>query len=326
MKYPKRNHYLVIRRTGRDTYGIRDILTDEEWTTGVDYARFLMALDGYTNPYKIDSSLEKRDVHWLLEDMESEGLLDTGSKVIYLGHGSVLVSLWEPNAKKIHRVLSRIWNRLLITLWLPLLVIGLYVLLSDSWEYVEKGWGTLSGYVLGLGLGLFMHEFSHAASALSYGGHFLEMGVMMHSFLPGAYVLIDYSELKNRFKRAQINAAGIECNIALCGIFLCALKLGVIDSAALIIAAVLNAILAFFNTSLINGIDGMGILGEVLGCEDLVEKAKNLIVNQNGKRLLRKRGINGRATIAACYIIVFLQLLLPIVLTMNVLSIIDIFI
>ena len=63
-----------------------------------------------------------------------------------------------------------------------------------------------------------------------------------------------------------------------------------------------------------------------LSLRRLVEKAKKLIFNQNGKRLLRKRGINGRATIAACYIIVFLQFLLPIVLTMNVLSIIEIFI
>ena len=68
------------------------------------------------------------------------------------------------------------------------------------------------------------------------------------------------------------------CNIALCGLFLCCLKLGVIDSLALIVAAVLNLILAVFNMTLIEGLDGMGIFGEIFtGSDDFVERAKKLV-------------------------------------------------
>ena len=133
-----------------------------------------------------------------------------------------------------------------------------------------------------------------------------------------------YSEMKNRFKRAQIIAAGVECNIALCGLFLCCLKLGVIDSLALIVAAVLNLILAVFNMTLIEGLDGMGIFGEIFtGSDDFVERAKKLVRDKKGKKKLRRRGINGKATIAACYIIVIMQGVLPMMIIINIVSMIN---
>ena len=328
MDYPRRNRYLIFRRTGKDSYNIKDSITEEEWNTGAEYARFLKALDGHTDPFEIEPDLEEEVVEAILDEMEDEGLLDEEEGIVYLGLGTILFPFWLPEVRKIHRLLGAIWNRILMVSWLPLLVMGLHILFSGTWDYVEWGWGTLAGYFLGFGSGLLLHEMSHAAACIGYGSrcHFFEMGLMVCRFLPGAYVIIDYSELKNRFKRAQINAAGIECNAALAGIFLCALKLEFMDSSALLMAAALNAILAIFNTSLIEGIDGMGIFREVFGCENFVEKARSLIFNTCGKRLLRRRGINGIATIAACYIIVLLQILLPIVLMMDVIGIVGIFI
>ena len=329
MNFPKHNRYLIFKRTGKNYYNIKNCITEEEWDMDIKYARFLKDLDGHTNPYEIDTDLDEYEVEALLDDMDNEGLFDDNDGIMSLGFGSVLIPLWTPKISKPHRLLGAIWNRILIISWLPLLVMGLHVLLSGSWDYVERGWGTLTGYLLGFGLGLLLHELSHAASCIGYGSkcHFFEMGLMTHVFLPGAYVIIDYSDLKNKYKRIQINAAGIECNVALAGVFLCALELELMDSSALIIAAALNAVMAIFNTSLIEGIDGMGIFREALGCSpDFVENAKSLIFSEQGKRQLRGRGINGRATIVACYIIVGLQILLPIVLVMNVVNVVGIFV
>lgn len=325
MKYPRYNRYLIFEKTIENFCDIKNCFTEEEWKTEARYAYFLKALDGHTDPYKINPDLSEETVERLLVELNQKGLLEKGERIMPLGFGSILISLWTPKIGKIHRLLGIIWNHMLIVTWLPLLVAGICVLMSGSWDYVDRGYGTLTGYLLGIGMGLFLHELSHAAACIGYGGHFFEMGVMTHLFLPGAYVFIDYDDIKNRYKRAQINAAGIECNFVLAGIFLCALKWEIFDSFALILAAALNVVLAIFNTTLIAGIDGIRIFQDIFGCEDFLVKALDLIFNERGKRLLRKRGVNGRATIAACYMIVFLQVLLPIVLLMNIISIATMF-
>lgn len=327
MRYPRHDHYLIFRRTGRDKYNIKHFLTEDEWETSAFYAKFLKALDGKTDPYTIfDDQISAEEVDMLLEDMEEKELLDNLSGVMPFGLGSILIPLWIPKISKVHRIIGALWNRILMITWLPLLIMGAYVYFSYDWEYVERSHGTLIGYLLGFGLGLLFHELSHAFACVGYSSknRFFEMGIMVRCFMPGAYVVIDYSETKNRFKRAQINAAGIECNMALCGVFLCSLKLGVIDSLALVIAALVNLVIAIINTSLINGIDGMGIFKEIFACDnDLVDRAKKLLRDRSSKNMLSRRGINGRATIAACYIIVFMQVLLPVVVIMNVLAIIS---
>lgn len=329
MYYPRYNHYLVFRRIGKDKYHIKNFITEEEWEVSEFYAKFLKSLDGKIDPYKVFSEqLSNDDIDYILKEMADEGFFDNDEGVISLGIGSAILPLWMPNITRVHRIMGALWNKLLLFTWLPLLIAGFYVFLSYNWEPVERGFGTVTGYILGFGVGMFLHELSHAFACIGYSSknQFFEMGVMIHSFLPGAYVLINYSEMRDRFKRAQINAAGVECNMALCGLFLCCLKLAIVDSTALIIAALLNLVLAIFNTTMISGIDGFEIFREIFAnSDDFMERVKNLIFNRKKKRVLRNKGINGKATIAACYILVLLQVLLPIVLVMDVISIVSAF-
>lgn len=155
-------------------------------------------------------------------------------------------------------------------------------------------------------------------------GNVFEFGIMIRYFLPGAYVVLDSEKIRNRFKKAQIFAAGIEMNLLLAGIFLILLKFGWLDCTLLIYVALLRNPGAF-NLALIGPLDGMKIFSELLGVENIVDKAKKLIFDNEAKKILRKRGINGRAAIASCYIIVGFQLLLPLVLILNVISIMGLF-
>lgn len=327
MSYPRYNRYLIFNRISHDKYNIKNFVTEDEWEMTALYAHFLKKLDGRTNPYDIYSDqIGEEEVDIILEWMEKEELLDKVNRRIEFGLGSISIPLWIPRITRRHRIFGAIWNKILIFIWLPLFIMGVYMLCSNDWKFVSTGHGILKGYFMGIGLGMLLHELSHVFACIGYSSknHFFEMGIMCRYFLLGAYAIIDYSEMKNRFKRAQIIAAGVECNIALCGLFLCCLKLGVIDSLALIVAAVLNLILAVFNMTLIEGLDGMGIFGEIFtGSDDFVERAKKLVRDKKGKKKLRRRGINGKATIAACYIIVIMQGVLPMMIIINIVSMIN---
>ena len=140
--------------------------------------------------------------------------------------------------------------------WLPILLIGIHIAYTRNYVYVDGEWlNVLFGLYGGIFVGLVLHEVSHAAATLNYGGFLSEVGVMMKTFMPGAYCLIDCDNVKDRFKRAQISAAGVECNMFLTGVFLILLKLAIFPSYFLIYAAVTNCFLGMANMSLIEGLD-----------------------------------------------------------------------
>lgn len=316
-KYPRKSRYLVLRKS-KDGYRMKHVLTEEEWTMPADEARFIKALDGKTNPYRLGFNRAFADS--ILDFMDEEELLDNGERKLDLGVGSALFAVCIPDIKLIHRVIGFLWNHLLMFAWLPMLILGLFIAGTEKYCYIDGGWGmVLLGIYGGMAIGLVIHELSHAAATLNYGESLLEMGVMVRFFLmPGAYCLIDYDNVRNHFKRAQISAAGPESNLLLCGVFLCMLKLGVFPSEFLIYAGGINCCLALLNLTLVDGLDGSAVFEEIFGCSNFVSRAFALLFNKGAKRQLRRGGITGRATLAACYMICALQALFPITIFMQI--------
>ena len=326
MDYPRKNHYLKFKPIDSDWVCIENFLTGEIWEVSREVAEFLKALNGKTNPYKINEEFSEEFVDELLDDFDEEGWLYSGKRLMSGGIGTALFTLWIPDVKIWHRIVAKIWNSLLMILCLPVFIIGVSILVRGNFPYIDHGsnWGLC--YLVGFIPGLMLHELSHAAACLSdVRGKVFEFGIMVRYFLPGADVVLDTERIRNRFKKAQIFAAGIEMNLLLAGIFLILLKLGWFDCTILVYAALVNGILAAFNLALIGPLDGMKIFSELLGVENIVYKAKKLIFDNDAKKKLRKRGINGRAAIASCYIIVGFQLLLPLILILNVISIMGLF-
>lgn len=326
MDYPRKNHYLKFKPIDSDWVCIENFLTGEIWEVSREIAEFLKALNGKTNPYKINEEFSEEFVDELLDDFDEEGWLYSGKRLMSGGIGTALFTLWIPDVKIWHRIVAKIWNSLLMILCLPVFIIGVSILVRGNFPYIDHGsnWGLC--YLVGFIPGLMFHELSHAAACLSdVRGKVFEFGIMVRYFLPGAYVVLDTERIRNRFKKAQIFAAGIKMNLLLAGIFLILLKLGWFDCTILVYAALVNGILAAFNLALIAPLDGMKIFSELLGVENIVYKAKKLIFDNDAKKKLRKRGINGRAAIASCYIIVGFQLLLPLILILNVISIMGLF-
>lgn len=324
MAYPKMDRYLIFKRKDKNTVEVRNEVYEMSWEMNIRAARFLRKLDGETNPYKIDPYMNRNEVAHLLERLEEEELLDDGERLLSVGIGSVIIPLWSPKVTRWYRVIGRLWNKILMLCWLPIFFFGVWEFLTQEWIGPESDFGTFYGYLI-FAFGILLHELSHVAACLDYGGRFYEMGIMTHYFLPGAYVMITYDNVKNRMKRAQISAGGIESNLLLAGICLCLLKTGWFNPVALLIGAFFNVITAVFNCSLVEGLDGIGIYQEFLG-KDFLEKAKQLIRDSKGKIIIRRRGINGEVTIMACYIIVIMQILLPIILLINVFSLVSAFV
>ena len=326
MDFTRKNHYLQFKPIDDDWVYIENFLTGETWEVSREIAEFLKALNGKTNPYKINEELSEEFVDELLDDFDEEGWLYSGKRLMSGGLGTALFTLWIPDVKIWHRIAAKIWNSLLMLLYLPVFIIGVSILMRGNFPFVDHdcNWGIC--YLAGLVPGLMLHELSHAAACLSDArGNVFEFGIMIRYFLPGAYVVLDTEKIRNRFKKAQIFAAGIEMNLLLAGIFLILLKFGWFDCSLLLYAALLNGILAAFNLALIGPLDGMKIFSELLGVKNIVDKAKKLIFDNDAKKILRKRGINGRAAIASCYIIVGFQILLPLILILNVISVLWLF-
>lgn len=322
--YPRKSRYLVFRKL-KDGIQMKHVLTEEVWRMSVEEARFIRALDGKTNPYRLGFGRAFTDS--LLAFLGEEELLDDGERKLNLGIGSVLFALCIPDVKTVHRIAGFLWNHLLMFAWLPIFVLGLCISGTGNYVYIEGGWATrILGIYVGMAIGLVFHELSHAAAALNYGGALCEIGVMIRFFLmPGAYCLIDYNNVKDRFKRAQISASGPECNLLLSGIFLCMMKLETFPSEFMICAGGINCFLAMLNLSLVGGLDGSAVFEEIFGCPNFIRRAIALLFDKSGKNRLRNSGITGQATLAACYVICVLQTLLPIFLFMQAVSIFVLF-
>ncbi|OUP21432.1 hypothetical protein B5F29_02820 [Lachnoclostridium sp. An196] len=227
---------------------------------------------------------------------------------------------WNKNCRGAAGVL----NRLLMLSFCPLLWAGVHMLFDGSWcaaassaDGAASFWpGILVGYVSGIVL----HELAHVCACLAYGGRVLGGGLMFRYFIPQVYVNIDWECVRSRLKRVQILAAGIECNFALAGFFLLLLKTGLFSREFLQNAATVNFILGVLNTSLADGLDGMQIYEQILGEENMVRKARRLLGDRESRRRLRSRKVNGYAVLLQCYLTVGMQLLLPLYLIFDLLS------
>lgn len=262
-RYPMFKNYLLLKKNG-DTVSVKDIYSEKKYTVTAGLADFACRLDGNTDPYSL--GLSREETAEMLNTLKRYDLLRTG-KVLDHSFGTLLYSFWFPDNSKSLKRFATVYNALLEFLWLPVLIAG-GILLYTSCELDGGMFQIICGSVLGTLVGLVLHELSHAMAGLSYGADVFEGGVMIRFFLPGAYVLLDESRIKNRLKKVQIFAAGPEMNFLLAGLFCFAAVLFPQADSLFGYAAINSAILGFVNLSLIFGADGYRILLTLIGADD----------------------------------------------------------
>lgn len=302
---------------------VYNYLTDRRCRIDLKTAAFARKLNGTRDPYKVDKRFTKEEVDDMLEILNYYDILRDKrfvSKSIF----ALMITVWKPKVNQTVRVVAFFLNHLLLSSWLPLLVIGMIVFEKNM--YIVNDNYIFVGVYLGLLLGLALHEIGHAIATLSCGGKLFEMGVMLRIFIPGAYVLSDLNRVKSRFYRIQVHAAGVETNFSIVGISLILSVLLYRNGGIFLGAAFSNLILALINSTFVNGLDGAHIIGELLcGDMDFINKAKKIVHSKRIRSNFKRIGINGHATVAISYIMVGLQVFLPVFYIFDIIQVIRCF-
>ena len=320
MKYPMMNNQLIIRQAAdSEDVLLTDFYSEEATRLDSELFDFLCALDGHTHPYSIRPELDHstidrtldmfRDKHLVRESrFFKEGL--TACCTVYIPKN-------RTNTMRPARIICFFLTLLLLVSWLPVLVLGIYKLIHGDFDSDHY----LTGFIIGLIAGMVMHEISHAVSGCAFGARIFELGLALSYFVfPCAYVLMDPRPIKKKLRKAQTDAAGVEMNFLLCGLFFLLAAKGSPISGICFGAGWVNGALGLINLMIINRLDGGHILGDVLGTENFFGCAVSTIIGKDEKKYFKKRGINGYATIIASYIIVLSQIALLIMFLAGILE------
>lgn len=282
-----------------------------------------MRLDGNRNPCKI-KGFTKQECEEYYDYLDSEVLIRDEGRTLH-ADGIMLHIVYIPERKYAGTIIPKILNSLL---WLTFLPVFLYGLFRISRYDIEFGMNcnyfcanVITGIVGGLLLGMILHEVGHAIACLAnMKGAFLEAGFMIRGILPGAYVMIDATDVTNRRKKAQIYLAGIEVNLLLSGLLMI-LMTSVRENSflgewkiAMLYAVVQNVILALINISLVENFDGEHTMRALFG-GPIVDAAKaNLKQMSSSKKrrnYFRKNGLNGIANICTSVVVLVFQIFIP---------------
>ncbi len=329
--YPCMANWVVLRRREGKIFA-RNCLLDEEDEITEREARYLLRLNGRRNPLSIRGfSCEECEEYF--EQVNDQYLLRTPERKLVLD-SMKLYTLFIPREMRARSVLPRVLNDLLLSLCIPLLLFGIYRVFCCGVHFNDTY--TLTGSVVGLLIGIVLHELGHTVACLGYGGRWMEAGVMRRGLIPGAYVLIDYSGIRSRLKKVQINLAGVEMNLLLAGVLLTVFsyaddcRLLYYWSGAASAASLQNILLVCLNLTFVEGFDGEQVISLLLGKESAVGAARAsvrcLFDRRKRRRYFEREGINGLANVLVGSIILLFQLLIPILILAEIIVLAEVYV
>lgn len=318
MKYPKIIDTLLYKRIDKNTYHVKNGITDVVYEIGTDIVSFMNKLDGKTDPFMINTCLSASDIEDIMDFLWDNELI-TKKKWKKIGFLTYGIPLFKVKTTKKMRIASRLLNFLLMISFVPIFIVGLYAV-RDIYNMVDQNSSSyLIGLCVGSALGVTLHECGHAIAGLGYNAHLFSCGFMIGITPGGAYVEIDDEHIKSSLKKAQISGAGIEMNLLLCGLSMICMCL--FNSALSLLGGIAfsNLLLASVNLLPIIGVDGSQIINKLIG-EDLILYSDILITD---KSFLSHSFSNARglAEIYSCVLTLLSQISYPILIIANILYI-----
>ena len=298
----------------RDGLHITDTKRGKRYKVPLQYETLLRGLDGRTPPRRLAPELTVEARAGLLEELKQNRL--TRQKP-FCSREALTLSFTVPLARPTEggRMAAHIFNRVLLKLWLPSLVLAVWSWLECSVVLLDNH--LLLGSIAGLILGMLLHELSHACACIAYGGRVHGCGLMLWCLLPCAFVELDDDPIRSPLQKAQVFAAGAEMNLYLAALFLLLAGCHPLLGSPCFCAAMTNLILALVNLTLTPGLDGMQVLSALMGVENLSVFALKVLTDRQSRRHLRRRGFSGAAAFLFCGMGAFMLLSLPLVLIVN---------
>lgn len=320
MKYPKRVSWLARRKIDDFCYEVIDYKNDNSFRLSNDAVRFLQNLDGKTDPFSIPTDMSELEVKHLLRFLKREKFIRYSR--VEKSFLSLQISLFNIKCTKTGKAFAFILNFLLMISFLPVFVFGVTVLFSNITHLNPDGFGTIIGSVFGIIIGLIFHEIGHALAAAGYNAHLFEAGLII-GLASGAYVALDYDNIKRRCRRIQILGAGIEMNLLLTGVS-CILSVFIYSLSSFFFAiAWANFVLAVINMLCISGLDGCSIMEELIGTKSILFNAIDFVFDKDTRHNLIKHGdITGYVKTASSFVGVICHLAYPLLIIANILGVV----
>lgn len=325
-RYPTIKPWLEYHRVSDNKYEIENEIVsgeiDKEHLRLPGYfVDFMQKLDGKTNPYKINPSIDKRTVRANLRFLSKKGYLRDGIRNRDVGRLAFSVVKFDGKPK--YSKTAVLLNSFLTLSWIPVLVCGT-VLGVKAWNNYDVFDNTyLIGLLFGLLIGLSLHEAGHAIAAKAYQTPVYEIGIRI-SLIPAAYTLMKETAVKNRLKRTHIYAAGVESNFLLAGLFFAVAYFipGCGIRTFFFYAGLENILLGAANLCFFLPLDGFKIITTLLGADDMVwSMLIALIMPSTWKEQLEK----GPSGLARMLSVSFLQLTQSIALIWIIYNVVVIF-
>ena len=316
--YPMLCGWASVRVTGPNRAEVVNERTGERFEVE-DRRRivsYILRLDGRSDPYTISPWLSREEVMSVLNRLNECHLLRE-ERFLYRGLGFFAYPLYVSRGRRIGVKAPKNLNTALLISFLPILAAGILFFISHLPDTVDV---SVVGLIFGILLGVALHEGAHAAAALSYGGKVYEIGISLSFFIvPGAYVLSECGEKAGVLQDIQHNAAGIEMNGFLSGLFFFMGGLFPGLAGFCLTAALANAGLMLLNLSFHGDLDGYHIMNVLLGeAEDIVEVARDSVTLKDMRAELRRQGMTGKVKLGAYYLVIVLQYALPFSLILDI--------
>lgn len=301
MKYPHVNNFLKYHLNQDGTCTVVDYRTSKEYEMDQDTAGMLRRMDG-SRPLSSFVPMSRQECRETEEKLLEMGILRK-SRVEVDGPGSVRIALWMSTGLPQDRWRQRavFFHRFVQIAWLPVLLAGLGI--QELMYWIDISWfenilllfsTSLPGFFGGLITGMFLHELSHAVTAVTYGGTVFEIGCGLSTFFPCGYVIMDEDEISNRIHKAQMLLAGVKMNFLLAG---CSLLLFALPFRAgfLIQFSYVNLILGFLNLCMCGNTDGYSAVSTLVGIPQTWSLGTRLQVILGLHRIRNAKGINSGA-------------------------------
>lgn len=262
--------------------------------------------------------------------------------ILYMLITGIPITLVSTKTTRKKRIFSEMMNMLLMVMFIPVLVVGAYMVLNVEVIYhVDSAvisfiddllddspvFNIAVTWIIPILLGCSLHELAHAnACRACKGGRVYEYGILI-GLIPGFYTAADESGISGpgaRFKKIQVMCAGVEANLLLAGISLILSCLIYNLNGIFLTWAEINIMLCLFNLLFFNKLDGQHAIALILGLDERNDdfiRAKNVVRSRLMKKKLLKEGPVGLMKIIACYAFEVFSFMYPLVIIMNILII-----
>ena len=134
MKYPIFSNWIIYKKIpNNDTYVVKDCVIKNKFVVSGKKMRFAKKLNGKTNPYSIKGKRSREEIGNLIEELDCLGVIRTDRGVISRGMNGYIRTLVRTRNTRGKRIASELLNFLLMLLFVPVLIGGIYVYLNADY-------------------------------------------------------------------------------------------------------------------------------------------------------------------------------------------------